>query len=138
MTTDLEETLERLAAETMPFYRIPGLAIAVVRNAEDAAAAPTARPLGDYAGAYRHGGYGTMQVAVEGDALAWSFARWSERLGPAGADGGRAPRIMTISSPHRGKLALKCGETGAFRCSRCTRSSHVVQPTHANLPLYAS
>lgn len=85
---------------------------AAARDAEDAAAAPTTRPLRDYAGAYRHAGYGTMHVAVDGEALAWSFARWSERLRPAGADAFRLPGYADRTFPDHRILSFAADDAG--------------------------
>jgi CubicO group peptidase (beta-lactamase class C family) len=85
---------------------------AAARDAEDAAAAPTARPLRAYAGAYRHAGYGTMDVAVDGEELAWSFARWSERLRPAGADAFRLPGYADRTFPDHRVLSFAADDTG--------------------------
>jgi CubicO group peptidase (beta-lactamase class C family) len=85
---------------------------AAARDAEDAAAAPTARHLRDYAGAYRHAGYGTMQVAVDGDGLSWSFARWSERLRPAGADAFRLPGYADRPFPDHRILSFAADDAG--------------------------
>ncbi|MEI7443443.1 MAG: serine hydrolase [Burkholderiales bacterium] len=85
---------------------------AEARDAADAAAAATARPLSDYAGTYLHPGYGTMRVAVDGEELVWSYAHWSERLRPAGADTFRLPGYADRTFPDHRLLSFAADDGG--------------------------
>ncbi len=96
--------------------RAPALAAArdeaAARDVVDAAAAPTARPLRDYVGAYRRAGYGTMHRAVDGETLTSSFAHGSERLRPAGADAFRQPGYADRTVPDHRILSFAADDAG--------------------------
>jgi hypothetical protein len=53
-----------------------------------------------------------MQVAVDGDVLGWSFARWSARLRPAGADAFRLPGYADRSFPDHRVLSFAADDVG--------------------------
>jgi hypothetical protein len=53
-----------------------------------------------------------MHLAVDGDALVWSFARWSERLRQAGADVFRLPGYADRSFPDHRILSFAADDAG--------------------------